>query len=541
MNALSCLATFFSLVVFANASFANTFMVTNTSDSGLGSLRQAIDDANANPGLDNIKVQIAGKSPHVVQLQSFLLIADPVVLDGLNSLTNKKLILEGSSFPMDDFFADCLLFLQLIGDPAIGKPNALTPMLGLVPGADGSTVKNLDLRISANHADAIKNIPDSNPAYPVYEGTGMGTDRVSILYNARLNGDIDLRGPCVGILVGSNNNTISSNNLTGFLLGNAAINTVESSGNIIEKNVISGDVNDGIEINGGSNNIVRNNTIHGNLMIESEGIFLGGDNQIAEKNDISNQQLNVSISYGSNNNIVRENVIHDGIAGVSLIQSSTGNKVLNNVITRVATGINAYNINNSDFAQNDLKNNTFSRNLIYNLTNTVLYNPFKGYPIGIDLSASPLGLVDWPVGDGHTNNQPIPVSGGKIIGPNNLQHFPILSAVSVDKQKLSVQGTLTTYPGTYKLEFFASKNANYESEFYLGSAVVNTDVVGNSSFNALMDERAILMPATANKKLYLTATATECLDILCNDLGNTSELSVPLSVNMKLLPAASFH
>ena len=51
-----------TLIVSLTASplFAATFTVTNTADSGAGSLRQAILDANANPGADTIAFDIPG-------------------------------------------------------------------------------------------------------------------------------------------------------------------------------------------------------------------------------------------------------------------------------------------------------------------------------------------------------------------------------------------------------------------------------------------------------------------------------------------------
>jgi uncharacterized repeat protein (TIGR01451 family) len=51
---------------------AMTFVVTNTSDSGAGSLRQAIIDANANLGADTINFNIPGAGPHVINLLSAL-------------------------------------------------------------------------------------------------------------------------------------------------------------------------------------------------------------------------------------------------------------------------------------------------------------------------------------------------------------------------------------------------------------------------------------------------------------------------------------
>jgi hypothetical protein len=50
----------------------STFTVTNTSDSGTGSFRQAILDANANPGADIIAFSIGGGGAQTITLQSSL-------------------------------------------------------------------------------------------------------------------------------------------------------------------------------------------------------------------------------------------------------------------------------------------------------------------------------------------------------------------------------------------------------------------------------------------------------------------------------------
>lgn len=62
---------------------ATAIIVTNTDDSGSGSLRQAILDANANTGLDTIAFNIPGSGVHTINLTSALpTITDPVVIDG---------------------------------------------------------------------------------------------------------------------------------------------------------------------------------------------------------------------------------------------------------------------------------------------------------------------------------------------------------------------------------------------------------------------------------------------------------------------------
>lgn len=62
---------------------AAVFTVTTTADSGPGSLRQAILDAEATPGPDTVRFQLAGAGPFTLGLQSPLpAIREPLILDG---------------------------------------------------------------------------------------------------------------------------------------------------------------------------------------------------------------------------------------------------------------------------------------------------------------------------------------------------------------------------------------------------------------------------------------------------------------------------
>src|SRR2546426_1625985 len=62
---------------------AATFTVTNTANTGAGSLRQAIIDANNSPGVDTIQFNITGGGFQTIAPTSALTaIADPVILDG---------------------------------------------------------------------------------------------------------------------------------------------------------------------------------------------------------------------------------------------------------------------------------------------------------------------------------------------------------------------------------------------------------------------------------------------------------------------------
>jgi len=71
---------FVVLLLAGSSLFATTFVVTNGNDSGAGSLRQAVADANANPGPDSITMSLL--APYVIQLSSTITITDSVILDG---------------------------------------------------------------------------------------------------------------------------------------------------------------------------------------------------------------------------------------------------------------------------------------------------------------------------------------------------------------------------------------------------------------------------------------------------------------------------
>lgn len=72
MHVLSGCGVLMSMIATAGVARAATFTVTNTNDTGPGSLRQAINDANINAGTDTIVFNIPGAGPHTIQPLSAL-------------------------------------------------------------------------------------------------------------------------------------------------------------------------------------------------------------------------------------------------------------------------------------------------------------------------------------------------------------------------------------------------------------------------------------------------------------------------------------
>ena len=85
MRTFHLLCTVAALSVFSvgTAMADNIYTVSNTSDSGPGSLRQAILDANSHAGADAIAFNIPGTGVRTIALASELpVITSPVTIDG---------------------------------------------------------------------------------------------------------------------------------------------------------------------------------------------------------------------------------------------------------------------------------------------------------------------------------------------------------------------------------------------------------------------------------------------------------------------------
>ena len=78
-----------------------SFVVTNTSDNGPGSLRQAILNANSTAGVDNITFNIPGAGPHTITPAAALpTVSDPVLINGTTQPTfagTPVIVLNGAS------------------------------------------------------------------------------------------------------------------------------------------------------------------------------------------------------------------------------------------------------------------------------------------------------------------------------------------------------------------------------------------------------------------------------------------------------------
>jgi hypothetical protein len=207
-----------------STAWSATFPVINTSDSGPGSLRQAIIDANNTPGLDMITFNIPPGGPVTIAPTSALpTITDSAVIDG----TTQPL------FP---------------GTPIIelSGANAATP-IGLLVGAapNASFIPTITIRgLVINRFDQDE-IRINRGSGHVIEGNFIGTDitgTVALSTNNRFGLTlIGVSNTRVGGTTTAARNLISGNGLAGIQIFDAIGASV--TGLVIEGNLIGTDIN----------------------------------------------------------------------------------------------------------------------------------------------------------------------------------------------------------------------------------------------------------------------------------------------------------
>ena len=202
---------------------AGTEVVTTTLDSGPGSFRQALLNANAKAGKDTIAFNIPGPGPHVIVPASGLPeISEPVVIDGYTQ--------PGSSPNTNGLQKPCNAVLQIVLDGTVTRDLYLNTDVGLHIHAGNSCVRGLVMQNCGGYAILLDGAGGN-----VIEGNFLGTDK---------------------------NGLTRHDNLIGVFIDSVSYNTI---GGIdpAARNVISGNAEDGVYIyrKGADHNAVRGNFI----------------------------------------------------------------------------------------------------------------------------------------------------------------------------------------------------------------------------------------------------------------------------------------
>ncbi|MCA9425308.1 MAG: right-handed parallel beta-helix repeat-containing protein, partial [Candidatus Omnitrophica bacterium] len=437
-------------------------VVTNTNDSGDGSLRQAILCANLTAGMDTITFDIPGDGPHTILLESPLpIITDPVVIDGYT---------QPGAFPNSDPAGfDGSIMVEIAGD------NVDPGFSGLTVSTEGCTIQGL--------------------AIGGFEGFLSPDEQ-------------DVFGGSAILLSGVGNNTVQGN-----FLG------TDASGTIARPNAfgVTCIFNEGSGPNtvGGSSpahrNVASGNTYSGILLQENSGIgnvvqgnFVGVDSTGIRK--LPNGENGVFIIADSNNliggpisgagNVIGGNLFR----GVGLVEpESSRNLIQNNYI-------------GTDFTRSVDLGNAIEGILLFEAgtDNSMLRNSiaFNG-DMGIDLEGDGPDVNDIP---------PDSVPPDQDTGSNNRQNYPVISMVSSRVNSTDIHGGLQSLPDSaFRIDFYANTVCDVtgygEGQFPIGSEVVFTDSNGLAGIEVNLESEV----ATGD---FVTSTAT-----LIDATGNPSDTS----------------
>jgi hypothetical protein len=458
-----------------------TYTVTNTNDSGAGSLRQAIVDANANAGADTIAFNLDLATDDSINLLSTLdAITEQVTIDGWSQPGyggSPLIIIDGDQKAFDG--------------------------LELYATADGCTIRGFVLRDFRDNAIQIDAGSDNNTVAGNYIGS-FGTAGSDL-------GATEANGGAGIIVEGSNNtiggtsdaerNVIGGNDFLGIGIGYTSPGL---AGNRILGNYIGlsadgatavGNADEGIYAQQGTGLIIGGATANERNVIAASGkagIYLWGESNAVIQGNYIGTDAGGTLALGNNtsSNAARGGIRIENVSGTLIggMITGQGNLIANNTGTGIIV------------ADSASSNNCLLGNAITGNTG-----------LGIDLGDD--GVTANDIGDGDT-------------GVNDLQNFPVIGTVVSNATDTHISGTLNATAGTsFRIEFFSSPSADAsgygEGQTYLGYASVTTDGAGNASFDVTLSGIAVTIGHA------VSATAT--VDLGGGSFGSTSEFGAAVA------------
>ncbi len=485
---------------------AITYTVTSTADSGAGTLRQAILDANANPGADSIAFAIVGSGVQTIQpLSALPTVTDALTIDGYTQ--------PGSSANTNDTSQglNAVILIELDGTLA-GAAAA-----GLTINASDTTIRGLV--INRFGGDGISLTSGAFSGHTI-QGCFIGTNAAGTLALGNRYG-LFLGGGSTRLIGGT---TPAARNL---ISGNdRAISTgdASSSGNTIQGNLMNTDVTGTINLGGvgikfrvikdslvgGTDPAARNVIVGDDDILDLgyaiattqtsgnfiQGNFLGTDvtgTKLLTSADhiigIYNQPNTIGGSAPGAGNVIaggttRGNIWHEAAAGV-VIQ---GNFIGADLTGTIPLGTSSFGIRLANGAVVGGTNPGEGNTIAFNGTAGVLPkgsgNSVRGNRIyqngglGIDLQTTGVTIND--LGDGDA-------------GDNLQQNFPLVTSVTYGAADTTIEGTLNSAASTvFDLDFYSSpvcqaRPQDYrEAHEYLGATQVTTDGSGNATFDVTL-------------------------------------------------------
>ncbi|MFN2284181.1 MAG: right-handed parallel beta-helix repeat-containing protein [Anaerolineae bacterium] len=312
-------------------------------------------------------------------------------------------------------------------------------------------------------------------------------------------GDAAIPNDSNGILIqyGSANNLVGTNG--------------DGQSDALERNVVSGNNSTGIKIYhaGTDNNVVAGNYVGTNaagdaaipnggrgIVVQSCANTHVGGTTTVERNVVSGNGFDGIQVYSATTTLVQGNYIGTDAIGISALGNTYyGVNVISGANGTIVGGTasGARNV----IAFNGLAGIRVSE---YTPTQQLSYdNSLRG---NIIHSNGELGIDLWPE-EGVTPND----TGDGDEGSNHLQNYPVLSAASSGDGEIVIRGALNSSSNTtFNLDFYANTACDPsgygEGERYLGAAKMATDGHGNLTFSTMLTVDVLLGD-------FVTATATD--------------------------------
>ncbi len=315
---------------------AAVFIVSNNNDSGAGSLRQAIEDANLAPDHDTISFNIPGATPVTISPGS-----------ALPALTSPVLI-DGTTQP------------GYAGEPVVGLVGtSASTASGLVLQGGNSEVRGLFInRFSGN---GIQIQSQSNAVYGCFIGTSpAGTARFG--NNAAGVAILSARYNRIGGTNSGERNILSGNQTGLWIAGNTA------TGNSVQGNFIGTDITGTTNLGNGNNG----------LLLSAPGNIIGGTTEAARNIISGNGQSGVYLNDAfASNNWVCGNFIGLKVNGAAALSNTVDGitvfRAARNLIGGAVPG-----------ARNIISGNGERGVYLFTLGGTVTGNRIEGNWIGTD-------------------------------------------------------------------------------------------------------------------------------------------------------------
>lgn len=440
---------------------AAVYTVTNAFDSGAGSLRAAIAAANAHTGADEIHFKITGSGVHTITVKSALPgITSPLLIDGYSQ--------SGSSVNTLGVGTNALLLIELRTD------SASVSGLSLLAGSTGSTIRGLVIN---RFYGAQINVPAGDNC--VITGNFIGTDPTGTL------GYPGSPGTRTGIVVGADGCRVGGQtNADRNLVSGLSLDGIYISGDnaVVQGNLVGTTAGGsaalpngtGIEI-GATNSVVdtRNALIGG---------FNSGSPTQVPRNVISgNLNAGIEIVSGEGHRVLG-NII--GLAAFPIFDIPNGGPGIRIVKYPTLPGPSQIDIGSPTTGEDNA--------IVGNSGPGVLISgpaapdaPQGVWVVGNSIFDNGGLAIDLAVNgaQGVTANDPLDADAG----PNTLQNFPVLTSVSYGSGLTVLSGSLDSAASQqYRLELYTTAvcdaGGHGGADTRLGSATVTTNSSGHADF-----------------------------------------------------------